>query len=64
MQQKSGATRNEAGQQCAHAPCSCVVTSAASVREGEEQYCSRGCADGSGCDHETCHCVDGERATG
>jgi hypothetical protein len=52
------------GRQCHHAPCSCVVAGGSGVIAGERQYCSQGCAEGSGCDHETCRCVEGERAVG
>jgi hypothetical protein len=50
--------------QCAHAPCSCLVTPDSAVREDGKAYCSRGCAEGFGCEHENCECIDGERTTG
>lgn len=52
------------GEQCAHPSCSCIVTAQASVQRDGKYYCSQGCADGRGCEHDTCECVDGERNTG
>ena len=52
------------GKLCAHPPCSCLVTEGSSGAPQAEQYCCGACADGAGCDHETCRCMDGERPTG
>jgi len=61
---KSQPSPADKGHQCAHEPCSCVVTAGSGVIAGQQQYCSQGCAEGDGCDHETCHCMDGERNVG
>ncbi|MGE0758053.1 MAG: metallothionein [Pirellulaceae bacterium] len=44
---------------CAHDECSCVVAGQSdAVQRDGFTYCSEGCARGSGCEHETCGCVD------
>jgi hypothetical protein len=43
---------------CEHERCECVVSGNERVERGGHAYCSEGCADGTGCDHEQCNCRD------
>jgi hypothetical protein len=38
-----------ADRQCKHEGCFCLV-------DESEEYCSKGCKEGSGCDHAGCEC--------
>ncbi|MBA3564154.1 MAG: metallothionein [Gammaproteobacteria bacterium] len=42
---------------CAHEDCECDVSSTSAIERDDEFYCSRGCADGHGCDHAGCDCA-------
>ena len=44
------------GKKCDHDPCHCVPDADSAVADGKSVYCSQGCADGTGCDHEGCNC--------
>lgn len=46
----------EYGEKCDHASCHCKTQPHLGVVVGEEVYCSQGCADGNGCEHEHCAC--------
>ena len=43
-------------QACAHQGCSCRSDQFGGIEKGENWFCSQGCAEGSGCDHASCHC--------
>jgi hypothetical protein len=49
-------------EQCAHGSCSCPVTAAEGVSARGKRYCSEGCMNGKGCEHESCNCSEGERS--
>ncbi|CAN5215075.1 hypothetical protein BH24PSE2_BH24PSE2_02650 [soil metagenome] len=42
---------------CAYENCECDVSTSSAVERDDEYYCSRGCADGEGCDHPGCDCA-------
>jgi hypothetical protein len=50
---------NEQSRNCAHDGCACAVDARSSrgSSQADGQYCSEGCASGSGCDHEDCACA-------
>lgn len=50
---------SELGEKCDHDPCHCVPNSDGAVVREKSVYCSQGCADGKGCDHEGCACTAG-----
>lgn len=41
---------------CAHEFCQCEVRQPDAVQDGDDAYCSQGCADGVGCNHPGCKC--------
>ena len=48
-------TADERTETCAHRECECE-TGPDSIERNKRHYCSRGCANGIGCDHPDCQC--------
>ncbi len=47
---------SNANQTCAHNQCDCRSDQFGGIEKGDNWFCSQGCAEGSGCDHASCHC--------
>ncbi len=43
--------------QCSHEECGCTSETMEGVTEGGRWWCSRACAEGDGCEHTGCGCV-------
>jgi hypothetical protein len=48
---------------CSHAGCRCALDTRY-VALGARAFCCGDCADGTGCDHETCHCGEARAPAG
>lgn len=46
----------ELHEKCDHDPCHCVPAQEDAIVEGKSVFCSTGCRDGTGCEHEDCDC--------
>ena len=50
--------QQELYEKCDHDRCHCVPGKEDAVVDGKSVYCSPGCRDGVGCNHEHCDCRD------
>jgi hypothetical protein len=57
----SGSAERGRVETCAHPACSCAAGEGEGIRARGQLYCSRGCAEGYGCDHESCNCIEEEK---
>lgn len=48
--------QEELYEKCDHDPCHCVPGKENAVVEQKSVYCSTGCRDGQGCQHQHCNC--------